>query len=95
MSTSDSHFMQQMADNVDHNTATIDGFNNFHRMGIIAAITPAVKSGTPILRKTDVQLEQVATKARIDFRYHKEDISGLATLKSEGLHTGFIAFSPA
>ena len=60
--------MQHVADNVDHNTATIDGFNTFHGMGIIAAITSSVKSGTPILRKTDVQLEQVAIQARIDIR---------------------------
>ena len=26
------------------------------------------------------------TKARIDIRYHQEDISGLATLKFQGLH---------
>ena len=30
---------------------------------------------------------EVVTKARIDIRYHKEDISGLATLTFEGLHT--------
>ena len=81
--------MLHTAANVDHNTATIDGFNTVHGMGIIAAITPAVKSRTPspILGETDVQLEQVVTKARIDIRYHKEDISGLETLKFEGLHT--------
>ena len=30
-------FAQWVADNVDHNTATLDGKNTFHGMGIIAA----------------------------------------------------------
>ena len=33
-------FVQFMADNVDHNTRTIDGENTFHAMGIIASVTP-------------------------------------------------------
>ena len=41
-----------------------------------------------VLRKTDVQLDQVVPKARIDIRYHTEDTSGLAaTLTFEGQHT--------
>ena len=30
-------FAQWVADNIDHNTATLDGKNTFHGMGIIAA----------------------------------------------------------
>ena len=33
-------FTQWVADNVDHNIATIDGHNTFHGMGIIAVTTP-------------------------------------------------------
>lgn len=33
--------VQFVADNVDHNTGTIDGRGTFHGMGIIASITPA------------------------------------------------------
>lgn len=33
-------FVQWSADNVDHNTVTIDGENTFHGMGIIAVATP-------------------------------------------------------
>ena len=32
-------FTQWIADNVDHNTATIDGKQTFHRMGIVSATT--------------------------------------------------------
>ena len=37
---SDEQFVQYVADNVDHNTGTLDGHNTFHGMGIIAAVTP-------------------------------------------------------
>ena len=33
-------FTQWVADNADHNIATIDGHNTFHGMGIIAVTTP-------------------------------------------------------
>ena len=34
-------FVQWIADNVDHNTAKIDGKGTFHGMGIISAATPS------------------------------------------------------
>ncbi|XP_063399578.1 uncharacterized protein LOC134684250 [Mytilus trossulus] len=43
-------FVQFVADNVDHNTRTIDGLNTFHGMGIIAGITPVTKRTQPIPR---------------------------------------------
>lgn len=33
-------FLQYVADNVDHNTRTIDGLNTFHGMGMIVIVTP-------------------------------------------------------
>ena len=33
-------FVQYAADNVDHNTRTLDGHNTFHGMGMIAVVTP-------------------------------------------------------
>ena len=38
------HFVQYVADNVDHNVRTIDGMGTFHGMGMIAAITPPIKN---------------------------------------------------
>ena len=39
ISTNESGFIQWSADNVDHNTVTLDGKNTFHGMGIIASTT--------------------------------------------------------
>ena len=33
-------FAQWSADNVDHNTATLDGKKSFHEMGVIVSVTP-------------------------------------------------------
>ncbi|VDI26391.1 Hypothetical predicted protein [Mytilus galloprovincialis] len=38
----ESHCLQYVADNVDHNLCTVDGNNTFHGMGIISCITPAI-----------------------------------------------------
>ena len=35
-------YVQNSADNVDHNSRTLDGKNTFHGMGIIACVTPSV-----------------------------------------------------
>ena len=43
LSVTNDHFLQYVADNVDHNANTLDGYNIFHGMGIIAAITPALE----------------------------------------------------
>ena len=47
--------VQYVADNVDHNIRTIDGKNTFHRMGIIATITP---------RNTDSQTYSVISRRK-------------------------------
>ena len=50
-----SGFIQWSADNVDHNTVTLDGKNTFHGMGIIASATSTgdnlVPHLEPVLRK--------------------------------------------
>ena len=46
------HFVQFVAGNVDHNSRTLDGMNTFHGMGIIAAVSPGIKTCTPIHRVT-------------------------------------------
>ena len=54
-------FVQYVADNVDHNIQTIDGKDTFHGMGIIAAVTPSLKSNRyiPILKVTTSELEDI------------------------------------
>ena len=36
------HFLQFIADNVDHNLRTLDGHNTFHGMGMMSGFSPAV-----------------------------------------------------
>ena len=43
-----SQFIQYIADNVDHNIRTLDGYNTFHGMGMIAAVTPEVNKSKKI-----------------------------------------------
>ena len=43
-------FVQFVADNADHNVATLGGHNTFHGMGIVAAVTPWAKRRTAVAR---------------------------------------------
>ncbi len=63
-------FMQHVADNVDHNLRTLDGFDTFHGMGIIAAVTPACRSTTAI-PKVKVTSEDIAAVGKLDIRFYR------------------------
>ena len=65
---SQGHYMQYIADNVDHNVATIDGTGTFHGMGIIAAITPGIHADMPV-PKVHVTAEDIAKIGRINIQY--------------------------
>ena len=54
-------FTQWVADNIDHNVATLDGQGTFHGMGIIAVSTP--KDNKPITKNAPMILRQQHTKA--------------------------------
>ena len=45
------HYIQYVADNVDHNVATIDGTGTFHGMDIIAAVTPQTQAQVNLFPK--------------------------------------------
>ncbi len=79
-------FIQHVADNVDHNTCTLDGNISFHGIGIIAASTPALQAKRiPIPRRT-VTNEEITTASRIDIKfYHQKESSGLAKMNFEEL----------
>ena len=64
--------MPFVADNVDHNTCTIDGLNIFHGMGIMAAITPVVKKDLIVPRR-DVSKEEVLNFGTIDISLPAEN----------------------
>ncbi|CAC5372627.1 unnamed protein product [Mytilus coruscus] len=63
-------FLQYVADNVDHNSGTLDGNNTFHGMGIMAAVTPG-SFGTKPISRIDVTSEQIALLAKINISYYK------------------------
>jgi len=89
--TPDQQFMQFVADNVDHNTRTLDGLNTFHGMGIIVAVTPAVKS-TRIVPRVQATAEDVAAVGKIDIHFYKGRESSSGTYKSL---PGFCAEDPS
>ena len=54
-------FAQYAADNVDHNTRTLDGHNTFHGMGMIAVVTPGTKHSRNVARRKVIPEEISAT----------------------------------
>ena len=68
-------FMQYIADNIDHNTRTLDGTGTFHGMGIIAAITPGTKTSKPAPNK-------VVTAGRINIPHYQEPSDKASRVKS-------------
>ena len=63
-------FIQQ-ADNIDHNTRTLDRSRTFHGMGIIAIMTPSIQC-RKILPKKQVKIDEMATAGDIDTCVYKE-----------------------
>ena len=58
-------FVQYAADNVDHNTRTLDGNNTFHGMGMIAVVTPGTKHNCNVPRRK-VTAEEISTTGRVE-----------------------------
>ena len=65
-------FVQYGADNVDHNIRTLDGYGTFHRMGMIAAVTPEIRSVQSI-PKAKVISHDVATVGRVWICFHNKE----------------------
>ena len=59
------HFVQYMADNIDHNTGTLDGLNTFHGMGLICVISTSFELKLVVKRRTDIAQTEVIKKAKI------------------------------
>jgi len=60
-------FVQYAADNVDHNSRTLDGNNTFHGMGMIAVVTPGTKHNCNVPRRK-VTAEEISTTGRVEIR---------------------------
>ena len=68
--TTDKHTVQFVADNVDHNAATIDGQNTFHGMEMIAVVTPGVSKPKKIPRKK-VTMQDVQAIGRTGIYFYR------------------------
>lgn len=84
-----------VADNIDHDTRTIDGKDTFHGMGMIAAFTPANGSNKTIVRRKAI-IADVRAIGKINIpSYNKKAVgNGLtyeklaeSNYKDEFLHT--------
>jgi hypothetical protein len=62
--------LQFIADNVDHNSCTIDGHGTFHGMGIIAGLTPGFKCDSAVPR-AEVSKESILALGSIDIKYYR------------------------
>ncbi|KAL8579030.1 hypothetical protein ACOMHN_035969 [Nucella lapillus] len=68
--TTENTVIQYMADNVDHDTATLDGRGTFHGMGIIASVTPGVKAARRVPRR-DVSLKDIKAIGQIKIHFFR------------------------
>ena len=57
-------FVQYVADNVDHNTRTLDGNNTFHGMGMITTVTPGTSEVRYVPRRK-VKPEEISLAGKI------------------------------
>ena len=67
----DDRNIQYVADNVDHNVATLDGTCTVHGMGIIAAVTPWAHIINKIIPKPNVTAAYIIAVGRINIDYFK------------------------
>lgn len=75
-------FVQFIADNVDHNIQSLDGFGTFHGMGIIATSTPGIKTARSVPR-TNPSLKEIIALAKINITFYKEQSNSIRQLKYE------------
>ena len=68
LSSAETEFVQFVGDNVDHNIRSIDGFNTFHGMGIIASVTPGKVEAKPVPRER-VLSDDIIRVGRINIKY--------------------------
>ncbi len=73
------HFVQYVADNVDHNIRTVDGKNTFHGMGIIATITPGTRNEQHIPRLS-VTAEDIAAIGTVNIENFVPVTKGVRSL---------------
>lgn len=84
-------FTQWVADNVDHNVATVDGRGSFHGMGIIAVSTPTDNKPLTPRPRAIVRQERMEVGKLIEgkgvpiLKYDGSPVSGLSLIKYKPL----------
>ena len=73
-------FVQHIADNVDHNLRTLDGYNTFHGIGIIATVTPKTDV-CKLIPRMKVTAEDIAAVGRINLAFMKPTEGEISSLK--------------
>jgi hypothetical protein len=68
-SLDESHCLQFVADNVDHNINTIDGNNTFHGMGIISCLSTRVQKNPLPIQRLDVTTDDLIASGHINLFY--------------------------
>ena len=77
-------FVQCVADNVDHDTRTLDGSGTFHGMGIIAVVTPKC-DGTSVVKCVSVTTEEIVAVGHISIKKFVSLGDKLSNIKYEAL----------
>ena len=77
-------FVQYVADNVDHNTCTLDGFSTFHGMGMMTTVMPSTTNRKRI-HGISVSSEDIAAVGKINIEYFTSGSAGMKPLHSEHL----------
>jgi len=72
--------MQYIGDNVDHNTCTLDAYNTFHGMGIIASVTKGVFADRCTPRQ-QINPKNVINLGRIPIHFHQDVKEAAALIK--------------
>lgn len=78
------HFVQCVADNVEHKARTIDGMNTFHGMGIIAATTPATQNNQHVPR-FNVTAEDISANGTVNIVPFLPVFNGIQSLSYDKL----------
>jgi hypothetical protein len=81
-------FLQFVADNVDHNIATIDGHGTFHGMGTIACLTPAsqiLQQRASIPRLASVSSREIVHLGKVNIRMWNRPLHHQSSLHFEPL----------
>ena len=85
-------FLHFVADNVDHNSDTIDGLNTFHGMGIIACVTNPRKhvQSQPAIKRAIISSSDIVETARIEKKFFNfsRDIKPLKMFKELHYNVG-------